>query len=84
MATASAETLNELADITGLSEADMIVTLALHLYGHGKLSKGEVQRLTGLNEWAFYRALGEHNIPVNYDSEAFDEDMETARDLGLI
>jgi len=84
MAIASAEALHEIADITGLSESEMIVTLALHLYGSGKLSRGEVRRLTGLSVWEFYRALGEHDIPINYGVEDLEADMETARKLGLI
>lgn len=83
MAIATLETLSKIGDLTGLSESEMIVALAVHLYSLGKLAKGEVQRLTGLNDWEFYRVLGQHEIPVNYGVEEFEEDMKTARRLGL-
>lgn len=83
MAIASADTLHEIADITGLSESEMIVTLAVHLYGAGKLSMGQVRKLTGLSVASFYHALAIHDIPISYDDKAFAEDGETAKRLGL-
>ncbi len=57
------------------------VELAIRLYQKGILGFGKARELAGLNKWQFQEILAKENIPLNYDIEELERDLETLRDL---
>lgn len=64
----------------GISQAELLLKIALVLFREERLSLGQASRLAGLHQIEFQRQLSLHNIPVHYREEDFDRDMST---LGL-
>ena len=50
---------------------------ALALYANDKLSFGKARELAGLTAWEFQECLGRRGIPVHYDLDAYEEDLNT-------
>lgn len=57
------------------------VELAIRLYQKGILGFGKARELAGLNKWQFQEILAKENIPLNYDVEELERDLETLRNL---
>lgn len=57
------------------------VELAIRLYQKRILGFGKARELVGLNKWQFQEILAKENIPLNYDIEELERDMETLRSL---
>ncbi len=55
--------------------------LAIRLYQKRILGFGKARELAGLNKWQFQEILAKENIPLNYDIEELERDMETLRCL---
>ena len=57
------------------------IELAIRLYQKGVLGFGKARELAGLNKWQFQEILAKENIPLNYDLEELERDLETLRSL---
>lgn len=57
------------------------VELAIRLYQKGILGFGKARELAGQNKWQFQEILAKENIPLNYDVEELERDLETLRNL---
>ena len=57
------------------------IELAIRLYQKGILGFGKARELAGLNKWQFQEILAKENIPLNYDLEELERDLETLRSL---
>jgi len=53
------------------------VELALRLYQKGILGFGKARELAGLTKWQFQEKLAKEQIPLNYDVEELERDLET-------
>ncbi len=62
-------------------KARLKVELAIRLYQKGVLGFGKARELAGLNKWQFQETLAKENIPLNYDLEELERDLETLRSL---
>ncbi|MCO6488132.1 MAG: UPF0175 family protein [Phaeodactylibacter sp.] len=60
-----------------ITEEELRLEIAILLYQQGRFSMGQASRLAGMNRILFLRELGNREIPVNYDVEDFEEDLET-------
>lgn len=58
--------------------------LAIHLYQQGKLSFGKARELAGMTLWAFQDLLGSREICVHYDTQDYEEDLATLKELGRL
>ncbi len=61
----------------GMSESEMQIELAVHLYATHRLTIGQAKRLAGLDQIAFQKELAKHNVYLNYDVEEFKKDLDT-------
>ena len=68
---------------TQLSEQELRIEFAAHLYSLGKLSLGKAAEVASIGYAAFLRELGERDIPINYDAEELEQDIATLKRLGL-
>jgi len=55
------------------------VELAIRLYQKSILGFGKARELAGLNKWQFQEILSKEDIPLNYDIEELERDLETLR-----
>lgn len=53
------------------------VELALRLYQKGILGFGKARELAELTKWQFQEKLAKEQIPLNYDVEELERDLET-------
>jgi predicted HTH domain antitoxin len=51
--------------------------LAVRLYQKGILGFGKARELSGLNKWQFLEVISNEGIPLNYDIEELERDLET-------
>lgn len=71
--------------ITGLvlTEQDLLFELALGLYADRKATLGQAARLAGLSRPAFLDALGQRQLPIHYDEDDLEADIQTVRRLEM-
>ena len=67
-----------------LSEDEIKVELAVHLYVGRRLSIGKACELAGLSHWQFRRILASREIPADYDVADLEVDFETLKSLGRL
>ncbi len=60
-----------------LTENELRLEIAILLYQKARFSLGKASRFVGMNRILFQKELGKRKIPVNYESEDLNEDMET-------
>lgn len=56
----------------------------LELYREGKVSLGRMAALLGMNLVEMMGVMKDSNISLNYGIEELEEDMETAKKLGML
>lgn len=71
-------------EATRLSEADLLVELAVTLYQQDKLSLTQAVELSGADRDTFQDLLTSRGIELYYDVEDFREDVATLRELGRL
>lgn len=64
-----------------LSEADMLLALALALFQEDRLTLAQAAHLSGLDRLAFQRQLAARQIQIHYGEEDFAEDLRTIDSL---
>ena len=67
-----------------MSTSELKQELAIMLYEKGKLSFGKARKITEMNVGAFQQLLASRDIPVNYDVESYEEDLETLKEMGRL
>lgn len=55
--------------------------LSIRLYQKGILGFGKARELSGLNKWLFQEILSKENVPLNYDADELEIDLETIKHL---
>ena len=69
---------------SGLSQQELLVELAVHLFEEDFISLGVAKSLAGMHTAQFMKLLGSRNIPLHYDIEELEEDVNTLKRLGLL
>ena len=62
-------------------EEELKLLVALELYREGRVSLGKAAELAGLSLREFLYELRSRRVPLNYDLEELEEDVETVRML---
>lgn len=69
----------ELPDQLDMDEKELLMMLAAHLYGDGKLSMGRAAALAGIDKRTLMENLGRFGVPVfNYPAEELERDLRNA------
>ena len=74
----------EVVRSTRMKPAELKQELAIYLFQQGKLSFGKAREMTGLSVWSFQQMLGTRGIPVHYETEEYEEDLKTLKEIGRI
>ena len=80
----SIEISRELLRATRMTPGELRRELAVHLFQQGKLSFGKARELAEMSAWAFQQLLGSRDIPVHYDVDEYEQDLQTLRELGRL
>jgi predicted HTH domain antitoxin len=67
---------DQVLDSLQLSEADLLLELAVALYSVQKLSFGKARELANMDWFSFRKILSSRNIPSHYDEQDFEADLE--------
>ena len=57
--------------------------LLVALYKNQKISLGKAAELAGIHQIQFQHWIAEYNIPIHYDTDALDEDLNTLNDVRI-
>jgi len=82
--TVSIEIPKKVLHVARMTPAELRQELAIHLFQQGRLSFGKARELAGMTAWAFQQLLGARKIPVHYDVEDYEQDLDTLKALGRI
>lgn len=74
---------DELALKCGINESELKVEIAVALFKENKFTLGQAVAFSGLPRWEFQGVLTVREIPMHYDVEELDKDMETLKNLNL-
>lgn len=67
-----------------MSEAELKQEIAVLLFAQDKLTLSQASRLAGMDRFKFQHLLASRGIPVHYEVEDLEQDLETLRSLGRI
>lgn len=67
---------DQVLDSLQLSEADLLLELAVALYSAQKISFGKARELANMDWFSFRKILASRNIPTHYDEQDFEADLE--------
>ncbi len=62
---------------TNLSKKEILLRIAIMLFAEEKLTLGQASKLAGLHQIQFQKKLAKRKIPIHYDVEEFQQDLET-------
>jgi predicted HTH domain antitoxin len=74
---------DQVLQASGLTEDELTLEIAVALYQREILSLGKAADFAGLHRMAFQAALYKRKVPINYDIEDLEDDLETLEKLGL-
>lgn len=75
---------DEIVKATRMSEGELKKEIAVHLFEEEKLTLGQAARLADMNYLQFQHLLASREIPVHYDVDEFEEDLENLKELGRL
>ena len=73
---------DEILQATHLTEAEFLQEVAILLYQKQKLSLSKASKLAAMSKLQFRLLLASRQIPINYDIEDFETDLQTQRNMG--
>lgn len=64
-------------ELVHMSESELRLEIAIMLFEKGKISTGKASQFADMNKILFLKELAKRKIPVNYDEEELNRDLET-------
>jgi len=80
----SIEIPREVIHATRMTPQELKRELSVYLFQQGKLSFGKAREMAGMTVWAFQQLLGSREIPIHYNVEDYEEDLNTLGELGRL
>ena len=68
---------DEILYATHMTESEFLQEVAILLYEKNKLSLGKASKLARMDKIQFQLLLASRQIPINYDIEDFEADLQT-------
>jgi predicted HTH domain antitoxin len=72
----------ELPDALELTEADLRAELAISLFQQERITLGTASQLAGLHQIEFQQLIARRGIPIHYDIEDLEQDLNSLREEG--
>jgi predicted HTH domain antitoxin len=67
-----------------MSKDELLREIAIMLFEKKKLTLGQASQMAGTNQLEFQHLLASRQIPIHYDVEDFESDLETLRGMGRL
>ena len=68
---------DEVLSATRLTAVELTQELAIALFQREKLTLGQASQLATMNQWQFQQLLASRQIPIHYDIDDFEADLQT-------
>ncbi|WP_019503027.1 UPF0175 family protein [Pseudanabaena sp. PCC 6802] len=75
---------DEILTTARMTEAEMRQEIAVMLFQKEKLTLAQASRFAGMHRVAFQHLLASRQIPVHYDVEDFEQDLQNLREMGRL
>lgn len=75
---------DEILNSAGLSDQELLIEIAVMLFQKERVSLGKASQIANMNYVEFQELLATRNIPMHYDLEEFDEDVQTLKETGWL
>ncbi|MDJ0800858.1 MAG: UPF0175 family protein [Calothrix sp. MO_167.B12] len=75
---------DEILMATRMTETEMKQEIAVMLFQKEKLTLAQASRLAGMNSITFQHLLASRQIPVHYDVEDLEQDIQNLRKMGRL
>jgi predicted HTH domain antitoxin len=75
---------DEILLTTRMTEAEMKQEIAILLFQKEKLTLAQASRFAQMSRMAFQHLLASRQIPMRYDVEDFEQDIENLRAMGRL
>ncbi|MEX0813742.1 MAG: UPF0175 family protein [Chitinophagales bacterium] len=72
---------NQLLEKSGLTHDVVLLELALILFQRESVTLGQASEIAGLHQSQFQKELGKRKIPIHYDVEEFEQDLNTIKNI---
>ena len=74
----------DILQATRMSDEELKQEIAVMLFQKEKLTLGQAAALAGMSQLQFQHLLASRQIPVHYDLEEFEKDLQTLKELGRL
>lgn len=75
---------DEILTASQMSETEMRQEIAVMLFQREKLTLAQASRFAGMHRVEFQHLLASRQIPMHYDVEDFEQDIQTLREMGRL
>ncbi len=75
---------DELLQVSDMTAQELMQEIAIMLFQLEKISLGKAAEVSGVDRVRFQHLLASREIPVHYDVDDFEHDLETLRRLGRL
>lgn len=72
---------DNIAQLSHLSESDILIELAVYLYEKKRLSIGKARKLAGLDLISFQKELAKRNVYIHFEISDLENDIENLKSL---
>ncbi|MBE9078993.1 UPF0175 family protein [Romeria aff. gracilis LEGE 07310] len=73
---------DELIQSTQITETELLREIAIALFEQERITLGRASLLCNMNQIAFQKLLASRNIPVHYDLEDYEADLQSIQAEG--
>lgn len=75
---------DEIVKATQMSEEELKKEIAVHLFEKERLTLGQAASLAEMSYLQFQHLLASREIPIHYDLDEFEDDLDTLKKLGRL
>ena len=75
---------DELLQATRMSDGELLQEIAVMLFQKEKLTLGQASRVAKMSQLQFQHLVASRQIPIHYDVQDFEVDLQTLRAFGRI
>lgn len=71
----------ELMQSTGMNESELLLEIGVMLFQRSKLTLAQAAKLADMPRLQFQQLLASRQIPIHYDVDDLEQDIQTLKDL---
>ena len=75
---------DEVIQSTRMTIPELTQEIAVMLFQKEKLTLGQASRLADMSQFQFQHLISARQIPLHYNEDALEEDIETLKELGRL